>query len=207
MRSTVLGFSAGILLALLAQQAQAGDGLVALQTADASCPDDSGNVYVDCGNGTVTDNRSGLVWLQDASCFGVAEWQDALDLVATLSDIPAGSAAAGQDCGLSDGSSPGEWRLPTIDEWEAMIANALGLNGDPNCTGAVDAPTITNDAGTDCWKIGPSSFIDVEASGYWAANSDANSLDQAWTVALLVGTVQTFLKSSAGYVWPVRGGQ
>ena len=45
----------GLLLLALAVigpgAAWAGDGLVALQTADPSCPDDSGNIYVNCGNG------------------------------------------------------------------------------------------------------------------------------------------------------------
>ena len=52
---------ATLLLAGLVQRAQASGGVVALQTADPSCPDDSGDIYVDCGNGTVTDNRTGLV--------------------------------------------------------------------------------------------------------------------------------------------------
>ena len=37
--------------------AWAGDGVVALQTAAASCADPtSTDRYIDCGNGTVTDN-------------------------------------------------------------------------------------------------------------------------------------------------------
>ena len=111
---------------------------MALQTADRSCPDDSGNVYVDCGNGTVTDNRTGLVWLKDANCLsgapggGAVDWFTAMEFVAGLSDQPATSAAAAHDCGLSDGSSPGEWRLPTAAEWEAMMANAKGAGDDPD---------------------------------------------------------------------------
>ena len=50
--------------------ASAGDGVVALQTAAPTCPDDSGDRYVDCDNGTVTDNETGLVWLANADCFG-----------------------------------------------------------------------------------------------------------------------------------------
>ncbi len=207
MNKSVSRVSMALLLALLTRTVHAGDGVVALQAADPSCPDDSGNIYVDCGNGTVTDNRTGLVWLQDASCYGVAEWAEGLTLVANLSDIPDGSAAAADDCGLSDGSSPGEWRLPTAAEWEAMIGDALGLSGDPDCTGAINAPTITNDSGTGCWKDGPSSFIDIAASGYWSSTTDSASLTQAWSVALLAGSLQTFFKTSAGYIWPVRGGQ
>jgi hypothetical protein len=56
------------LLVAIPPTSLAGDGVVALQTADPSCPDDSGKIYVDCGNGTVTDNRTGLVWLKNADC-------------------------------------------------------------------------------------------------------------------------------------------
>jgi len=65
--------------------------------------------FVDNGDGTVTDTNTGLVWLKDAYCFGLPgpydNWNDAMALVAGLSD--------GQ-CGLADGSSPGDWRLPTL---------------------------------------------------------------------------------------------
>jgi hypothetical protein len=42
--------------------------VVALQTVVPSCADDSANRCVDCGNGTVTNNDTGLVWLANADC-------------------------------------------------------------------------------------------------------------------------------------------
>ncbi len=66
----------------------AGDGPVKLQTGAPGCPDSSGNIYVDCGNGTVTDNRSGLVWLRDTTCFGEVVFSTAVAAVAGLSDLP-----------------------------------------------------------------------------------------------------------------------
>ena len=68
--------------------ASAGDGLVALQTAAPACPDDSGDRYVDCDNGTVTDNETGLVWLANADCSGTMDWFEAMAAVAGLSDLP-----------------------------------------------------------------------------------------------------------------------
>jgi hypothetical protein len=38
------------------------------------CFDNSGNRYVDCGNGTVTDIVTGLIWLKTANCFGTRDW-------------------------------------------------------------------------------------------------------------------------------------
>ena len=34
--------------------------------------------FIDNADGTVTDNLTGLVWLQNASCFGPRIWWDAL---------------------------------------------------------------------------------------------------------------------------------
>jgi len=186
--------------------AWAGDGVVALQTADASCADDSGDRYVDCGNGTVTDNDTGLVWLADADCLdGTVDWFTAMEFVAGLSDKPATSAAAAHDCGLSDGSSPGEWRLPSVEEWEAMIADAVVLG----CTfSGFGGPSITDDSGAQCWQEGPgNSFSGVVSSFYWSASTFVILPTYAWVVNLLGGGVSLGSKSSFFYVWPVRGGQ
>jgi Protein of unknown function (DUF1566) len=186
--------------------AWAGDGAAALQAADSSCRDNSTNIYVDCGNGTVTDNRTGLVWLKNANCLiGGVDWYTAREFVAGLSDQLPTSAAAAHDCGLSDGSSPGEWRLPSVAEWEAMVANALGEGGDPDCVSF--PPTITNDSGLACWDIGPSSFSSVVLSFYWSSTTSASSLASASGMSINLGTVGTSLKVTGGFVWPVRGGQ
>lgn len=72
----------------------------------------SGSRFTDNGNGTVTDNLTGLAWLQNANCFGTKSWQQAVEVSKTLSS---GS------CGLSDGSAGGEWRLPNVDELESLV--------------------------------------------------------------------------------------
>jgi hypothetical protein len=59
----------------------------------------------DNGNGTVTDNLTGLTWLKNANCFGPSSWFDAVAFCKALKN--------GQ-CGLADGSNPGDWRLPNI---------------------------------------------------------------------------------------------
>ncbi len=219
MKGKPIGCVTGVLLLALssglAPVVRAGDGVVALQTADPACPDDSGDIYVDCGNGTVTDNRTGLVWLKDANCLsaasggGMVDWHTAMDFVAGLSDRPAGSSAGSDDCGLSDGSSPGEWRLPSVEEWEAMVADAvlLGCN-----------PTITDDQGTGCWISDPlvcvvqgrtCSFSGVESYTYWSSTTSSNYPTGAWQVNLVDGDVHAFdvLKTDNEYFWPVRGGQ
>lgn len=187
----------------------AGDGVVALQTADPACPDDSGDRYVDCGNGTVTDNDTGLVWLANADCFGTQDWHEAMEIVAGLADLPdaevCGVLTADEcDCGLSDGSSPGEWRLATIGEWKAMVQHADDVLG---CD-----PTISNDQGDACWDqtcvdADDCSFYGVVSSFFWASSTVAHDPLKAWEVSLGHGGVAGTGKAAALCVWPVRGGQ
>lgn len=211
-RGSTRGLCTSIVVAVLhTSAAQAGDGVVALQTADPSCPDDSGNIYVDCGNGTVTDNRTGLVWLKNASCLtsggedGRVDWHAAMEFVAGLSDKPATSLAAADDCGLSDGSSPGEWRLPSRAEWETMIGDALGEGEDPDCTLA--PPTITSDSGLGCWVNGLGSFTSVKSYFYWTPHTQISSPTSSIAVSLESGEFFSSDKLFLIFVWPVRGGQ
>jgi hypothetical protein len=65
----------------------------------------------DNGNGTVTVN--GLVGLKDAGCLGRMRWDTAMARSKSLAD--------GQ-CGLTDKSKAGDWRLPSVDELQAIYA-------------------------------------------------------------------------------------
>ena len=66
----------------------------------------------DTGNGTVTVD--GLVWLKDANCLSRGSWDRAKSQAAGLK--------AGQ-CGLTDGSYAGQWRLPTSVELYKRYGN------------------------------------------------------------------------------------
>ncbi|EDN70927.1 protein containing DUF1566 [Beggiatoa sp. PS] len=140
--------------------------------------------YIDNGDGTVTDNRTGLIWLKNANCFGRQNWETAMQSAAQLAD--------GQR-GLSDGSKTGDWRLPTIEEWEAMIDKKYS------------SPVLSNAAGTDKWKEGDA-FSGVQADGYWSSTTCASLAVLAWRVDLN-GGVTSYGKTGTFYVWPVRGGQ
>jgi len=79
-----------------------GDGVVALQTAEAACPNGTAARYVNCNNGTVTDNLTGLVWLANANCFGDLEWREALEAVEGFADLP----DDGEACSSIAGPTP-----------------------------------------------------------------------------------------------------
>ncbi|GAK55385.1 hypothetical protein U27_02218 [Candidatus Vecturithrix granuli] len=72
--------------------------------------------FTDNGDGTVTDNLTGLIWLKDAGCLGFVDWATALTKANGLKD---------GTCGLSDGSATGDWRLLNINELRSLFDPGL----------------------------------------------------------------------------------
>ena len=108
--------------------------------------------FTDNGDGTVTDNLTGLIWLRNANCFGVEPWATA------LSD--ANNLAHG-DCNLSDGSSAGQWRLPNVNELHSLIdltQSNLALPANHPFTGVQSSFYWTRTSNADCsssaWGVG-----------------------------------------------------
>lgn len=164
----------------------------ALDNPDGPCFDTT-HRFVDCGNGTVTDTVTGVIWLYDANCFAAQAWPPANESVAALAD---GS------CGLTDGSRAGDWRLPTKEEWEGIV--------DSTCT---NSPKILGNQSptTGCYKddLDPDSewASGVQSAFYWSSTSFALFTDTAWAVVMDNGVVTFGAKSVNFRVWPVRGGQ
>jgi hypothetical protein len=138
--------------------------------------------YTDNADGTVTNNRTGLIWLKNANCFGETTWYDAKKLVAKL--------AHGQ-CGLSDGSQPGMWRLPTKNELRAMVDKKY------------KGPALSNAVGTGKWNEN-NAFLGVQSSYYWSSNTNVFYKSYAWNMYLNYGEVFQHSKTRTNYVWPVR---
>jgi len=149
--------------------------------------------FVDCDNGTVTDTLTGLIWLKNASCFGETGW------------VTANAAAAGlfePQCGLTDGSRRGDWRLPTKEEWETILEPDCSLN--PRIAGN-DSPDPGCYSGTP-WASG------VWPDAYWSSTTAGNyphypPWPGVWTADLDHGHIDVTGKVALFYVWPVRGGQ
>jgi len=146
-------------------------------------------------NGTVTDNLTGLIWLRDANCTnffsgditGVNQrtWDNAL--------IAANSLGSG-NCGLSDGSTAGQWRLPNIKELYSLIDHAF-YN-----------PVLSNAVGTEKWSAGDPFNVQLNW-GYWSSTTCADNTTSAWGMPLYDGNVSDVEKTATIFVWPVRGGQ
>ena len=149
--------------------------------------------FTDNGDGTVTDNLTGLIWLKMASCnsdstpptTGTLTWTNALTFCNALQD---------GGCGLSDGSAAGEWRLPNRFELESLLDLAF------------KSPPLSNASGTAQWSEGDA-FTGVTSSYYWSSTSVAGSTNNAWGVYMIYGYADTGAKAGTRCVWPVRGGQ
>ncbi len=107
------------------------------------------NDFVDNGDGTITDNTTGLMWMQDDYTEAV-NWEDALEY-----------AEGKEFAGYSD------WRLPDVKELQSIVdytrspatTSSAAINPLFNCT------QITNEAG------------DADYAYYWSSTTHANYSD------------------------------
>jgi len=157
--------------------------------------------FTNNNNGTVTDNLTGLIWLKNANCSGAMEnWNTAIDYAAALYDGCTNCFGTGGDCGLSDGSKAGDWRLPNRNELLSLIDIAY-YN-----------PALSNVAGTGQWSEG-NPFTDVQIVKCWSSSTNtsrpgiAGRLGLAWGVDFGNGNVGRHGKNSDNYVWCVRDGK
>jgi len=142
--------------------------------------------FTDLENGTIRDNLTGLIWLKNANCFRWKSFDKAMELAADL--------ASGQ-CGLEDGSIAGDWRLPSVWEWEDFF------------TKKYRNPAISNAAGTGKWKAGDPFDNVKHFDYYWTSSAFADPTGRfhhAYAVHLYYG-VQHHKEQTLGlFVWPVR---
>lgn len=160
--------------------------------------------FTDNGDGTVTDNLTGLMWLKNASFStstltewtpksgnGRLTWYESLTYIEKLNNGDFDEIEAG-NCGYED------WRLPNIREIASLIHYGYSM------------PALSNTTGTEQWSE-EAPFVGVQSYLYWssttvhrqALGSNAN----AWVVDFSDGDVKFQEKNdffTYSYVWPVR---
>jgi hypothetical protein len=151
--------------------------------------------FGDNGDGTITDNLTGLVWLQDASC--MANHYPAFDVDPTVGDGGVvWSRALAFVAGINQGQFPNcsggrnDWRLPNLKELRSLVDY-----------GRLNPPLPADNLFTS--TVGPTTF--------WSSDSHVANPRYAWFVDFVAGTTGYQLKSGVidfpfYGVLPVRGG-
>ncbi|MFZ5766255.1 MAG: DUF1566 domain-containing protein [Thermodesulfobacteriota bacterium] len=135
--------------------------------------------YTDHGNGTVTDNVTGLMWQQGD--YGSTNWYKASGTV-NSSYNPTGVDVCG-DLTLAGYT---DWRLPTKKELVGLVDYSRPYPG----------PTINT-----------TYFPNTKQSTYWSSSTHASYPDYAWYVHFSNGYVGNGNKYLNNYVRCVRDGQ
>lgn len=135
------------------------------------------NRFTDHGDGTVSDNLTGLMWLKDGACFGKQRWQDGFRSVNGLSRNPSGFDCVDYTADYDD------WELPEFGTMHDLIK-------------AVDQEPAS-------W-LNDQDVVNVKARDYWTMKENPYNLYYAWGMNLRQGTPRNYPKSFPLYVWPVR---
>ncbi|WP_420209428.1 DUF1566 domain-containing protein [Candidatus Electronema sp. JC] len=140
--------------------------------------------FKDNGDGTLTDRRTGLLWLKNANCAAFFEedqsggknsrsWHEARVAASRLGD---------GFCGLKDGSQAGDWRLPTREE----------------------LLEISNDvSGGQKWEAGEV-LLDIQPFYYWSSSVGDLYPDYAFYVGITYGMDSHAFQLNSFHVLPVR---
>lgn len=158
--------------------------------------------FSDCNNGTVTDKYTGLIWLKKADCFAKNDggFAAAEELAANLKN---------GECGLTDDSKRGDWRVPSTVEWMSLFKDT--------CRNSPLGPAIPDKYGTVCiWQDANHSDVTVLQKDRWAtiqfdnqfywssiAGSDSNN---GMYVNITLLEITSGPKTALHRTWPVRGG-
>ncbi len=166
--------------------------------------------YVDNGDGTVTDNATGLMWEQttdtcggEVTCyFNEYTWSpapgtpgDGTIFTSFIAGLNGGSYSS-PSLGLELSTGPGtclanhcDWRIPSIGELQLIVdAIASGCGSGSACIDSTFGPTRT--------------------ANYWSSSSVATDPSEAWNVGFgNSGVFGANSKDNPSYARAVRGGR
>ncbi|MBX2870334.1 MAG: DUF1566 domain-containing protein, partial [Acidiferrobacterales bacterium] len=126
------------------------------------------------------DRLTGLVWLDATECAQKKSWGEALELAANMFDgATSDDIDTGGDCGLTDGSIEGDWRIPNLFEVLSLM----------------DISEVRNPTFYQGYHGEPVSFENFSKAGFpsemvltwgtfWTSTTVGNNTTAAYTIGL-----------------------
>lgn len=141
--------------------------------------------FTDNGDGTITDNRTGLMW---------EKWSDNGD-IHDKNNQYSWTNAFGKITTLNSGSFAGhnDWRLPTAAELSSLADLGATNNAEPT---VFQTPCSPGCAATTCSCSYP--------SGHWSSTSMHGAASNAWAWNAIEGRIATLPKTNTQNVRAVR---
>jgi hypothetical protein len=145
--------------------------------------------YTDNGDGTITNNTTGLMWEKLSSDGSIHDYRTTYTwytaFTAKIATLNSGGGFAGHT----------DWRLPNVNELQS-IANYGAFHPAVDAVFSTSCPancTVTTCSCTQSWY-------------YWSSTTYQNSPTYAWLLSFADGVVVEYFKSISFYVRAVRGG-
>jgi hypothetical protein len=133
--------------------------------------------FTDRGDGTLIDNKSGLMWLKDSGCLGKRHWEAAFFSVERLNQSPEQVKCNEYTQAYED------WTLPNIELLTDLISDAK------------DEPAV--------W-LQEQGAANVSARDYWTVTENPLNIYYAWALNLRQGIPHNYSKAFPLFIWPVR---
>lgn len=134
--------------------------------------------FTDNGDGTITDNLTGLMWLKDGGCFKKRKWTNSLNAIAYFNNNPGYYNCMEYTANYSD------WRLPDVRELESLINYGVPNSAD--------------------W-LNSQGFVNLNRFYYWSSTTHQANHQYAWVVQMSNGRRERDFKFNRYYILPVRG--
>lgn len=138
--------------------------------------------FIDHGDGTITDSLTGLMWLKDASCLGINEWENTALYIPDFNAHPSHYSRWCEEFS----ASYSDWRLPNLKELQSLIDYSQ-----------YEPPLPSGH---------PFKNVQSNYFYYWTSSTYANDPIGAWSVDMWYAKIYPFSKEIQFFIWPVRGG-
>jgi hypothetical protein len=130
--------------------------------------------FIDNKNGTITDTKTGLIWVKNPHTDLPEEFKNYMPWKQAI-----------EACKRLNYAGHKDWRLPTVEELRELVDYTRGAkSGEP----AIDTAI----------------FPDTKCNWYWTITEVAWDADGAWVVNFSYGSVGDCSKASGSCVRPVR---